>query len=67
MGYGLVNGFIDHVYTPLGTTLYSSLTDQCPQSITVSTSRFLATDLTRRFFIFPRSGPLITAACAELS
>jgi hypothetical protein len=42
-------GFIDHLYTPLGTTLYSSLT----QSITVSTSISLATDLTHwRFFSF---------------
>jgi hypothetical protein len=42
--YRLVNGLIDHLYTPLGTILYRSLThtDQCPQSITVSTSRFLA-------------------------
>jgi hypothetical protein len=42
-----VNGFIEHLYeyAVLGTTLYSSLTltDQCPQSIIVSTSRLLAT------------------------
>jgi hypothetical protein len=44
MGYGLVNGFIDRLYTPLGTTHYRSLThtDQCLQSIEMSTSRFLA-------------------------
>jgi hypothetical protein len=34
--------------------------------ITVSTSRFLTTDLTQwRFFTYPRSGPLVTDACAE--
>jgi hypothetical protein len=39
-------GFIDHFNTRLGTTFYRSLThtDQCPQSITVSTRRFLTTD-----------------------
>jgi hypothetical protein len=26
MGYGLVNGFIDHLYTPLGTTRYYGTT-----------------------------------------
>jgi hypothetical protein len=38
-------GFSDHFYTPLGTTLYKSLIhiDYCPQSVAVSTSRFLAT------------------------
>jgi hypothetical protein len=41
-----MNGFIDHLYTPLGTTLYISLThtDWYPQSITVSITRFLVTD-----------------------
>jgi hypothetical protein len=64
MGCGLDIGFIDHLYTPLGTTLYSSLT-QCPQSITVSTSHFLATDLPQlRYFNFPHSGPVVTAASA---
>jgi hypothetical protein len=45
-GNGLDTGFIDHLYTPLGTTLDRSLThtDSCPQSITVSTSRLLAKD-----------------------
>jgi hypothetical protein len=53
-GYGLVNSFIDHLYTltPHRTTLYRSLTrtDYSPQFITVSTNRFLATDLTQRSF-----------------
>jgi hypothetical protein len=42
-------GFIDHLYAPLGTTLYSSLThiNMCPQSSTGSNSRFLAIDLTQ--------------------
>jgi hypothetical protein len=41
--YGVRIG--DHLSTPLGTTFYKSLTrtDWCPQSITVSISRFLAT------------------------
>jgi hypothetical protein len=45
MGHGLVNGFIDHMYTPLGTTLCRSRarTDYCALSITVSTSRYLVT------------------------
>jgi hypothetical protein len=40
-----IHGFIDHLYTPLGTTLYRSPTntDWCPRSMTVSTSRLLAT------------------------
>jgi hypothetical protein len=44
-GLGLVNEFVDHLYTPLEITLYRSLThtDYCPQSIIVSTSRFLTT------------------------
>jgi hypothetical protein len=49
------SGLIDHLYTRLGTTLYNSLIhkEQCPQPITVSTSRFLSTDLTQwRFFAF---------------
>jgi hypothetical protein len=39
-------GFSDHLCTPLGSALYRSLThtDLCPQSITYSSSRFLATD-----------------------
>jgi hypothetical protein len=38
-------GFIGHLYTPLGTTLYRTLThtDWCPKSIRISTNRFLAT------------------------
>jgi hypothetical protein len=41
----LVNGCIDCLYTPLGATLYRSLThtDYFPLSTTVSSSRFLAT------------------------
>jgi hypothetical protein len=61
-------GLIDHLNTPLGTTFYRSLThtDSWPPSITVSTSRFLATDLTQwRFFSLPPSGPLVTAASVE--
>jgi hypothetical protein len=27
-GYGLIIGFIDHLCTPLGTTLYNSVTDR---------------------------------------
>jgi hypothetical protein len=48
-GYGLVNGFTDHLYASLETTLYRTLThtDLCHQSITVSTSRFLATASTK--------------------
>jgi hypothetical protein len=45
----------DHLYTPLETILYGSLihTDLWLQSITISISRFLATDLTQwRFFSF---------------
>jgi hypothetical protein len=44
-GIDLVNGFNDHLYTPLETTLYRSLThaDYCPQSITDFSGRFLAT------------------------
>jgi hypothetical protein len=39
----------------------------CPQSIAISTSCFLATDLIQwRFFSFPRSGPLVRTARAEL-
>jgi hypothetical protein len=59
---------LNHLYTPLETTFYRSLihTDECPQPITFSTNRFLATDLTQwRFFSFPHSGPLVTTACAE--
>jgi hypothetical protein len=58
-----VNGCIDRLYTPLVTTIqrYHSFlhfklhryTHKCPYSITVSTNRFLATDLTTcRFFSF---------------
>jgi hypothetical protein len=48
-GVGLAIGFIDNLYRTLETTLYNSLThtDQCSQSITVSTSRLLSTDLTQ--------------------
>jgi hypothetical protein len=42
MGYGLVNGFIDHLYTPLGTTLCRLLTQANVLSLLVSTSRFLS-------------------------
>jgi hypothetical protein len=50
-----VKVFINHLYTQLGTTLYRwlTLTYSWLQYITVSTSRFLATDLTHwRFFSF---------------
>jgi hypothetical protein len=49
MGYGLDIGFTEHLYSALRTTLYRSPThmDYCPQSITVSTSRFLATDFNK--------------------
>jgi hypothetical protein len=45
MVYGLDIGFIDHLYTPLGATLYRSLThtDSRLQSVTVSTNCSLAT------------------------
>jgi hypothetical protein len=45
-GFGLDIGFTDHLYIPLGTKLYESMshTDQCFQSITVSTCRLLATN-----------------------
>jgi hypothetical protein len=47
MRHGLDIGFIYHLYTLLGTRLYRLLThmDYCPQSVTVSTSRFLAMGL----------------------
>jgi hypothetical protein len=58
---------IDHSHTPLGTTLYRSLTQtsvlsllQSPQA--VSWQRLLTVEI----FGFPRSGTLVTAACAEL-
>jgi hypothetical protein len=44
MGFGLVNRFIDHLYTPLGTTSnYSAITDlHTPQFITARTKSFPA-------------------------
>jgi hypothetical protein len=52
MGFGLANGFIDHLYTPLGTTSnYSAIVDFHTLQITstrevfsVFTSHILATD-----------------------
>jgi hypothetical protein len=56
-------GFIGLLYTPLGTTLYRSLThtDYCPKSITVFTSRFLAVSSASRSHAL-----FVTAARAEL-
>jgi hypothetical protein len=54
-------GFIDHLHTPLGTTLHGSLahTNSWLQSVTVSTSRFLTTDVTQwRLLSFLHSGLL---------
>jgi hypothetical protein len=62
MGYELVHGFIDHLYTPLKTTSnYSAIADLHTLQFTVThtlgfsvfTSRILATDLTQwGFFSF---------------
>jgi hypothetical protein len=63
-----VKGFI-YLYTPLGTTLYRSLTHTgwYPQSITDSTSRFLATASTEGDSSASHdSGSLVTDARVEL-
>jgi hypothetical protein len=40
MGYGLVNGFIDHLYTPLGTSCnYSTITDIQALQITTAPAK----------------------------
>jgi hypothetical protein len=62
MGYGLLYGFIDHLYTVLETTTnYSAIADLHTLQFTVTytlvfsvfISRILATDLTQwRFFSF---------------
>jgi hypothetical protein len=49
-GYGLVNGFIDHLYTSLGTTLYRSVTQTIVLSLlqsppTVSWQRLLPREI----------------------
>jgi hypothetical protein len=64
MGYGLVNGFIDHSYTPLGTTLYKSQT-----SVLSLLESLLAVSwqqlVPREILSVPHSGPLVTDSCAE--
>jgi hypothetical protein len=62
-----VNGFIDHLYTSLGTTLYRSLIQTIvfgllQSLLAVSWQRLLR----ERFFSSPHSGHLVTAARAEL-
>jgi hypothetical protein len=62
-----VNGFIAHLYTPLGTTFYRSLTHRLLFSVYYSLHHpFPGNGFCRgRFFSFRRSDPLVTAARRE--
>jgi hypothetical protein len=62
-------GFIDHLHTPLGTTLYRSLahTDLVSSVYSNLHQPFPGNSFyRRRFFSFTRSGPVVTATHAEL-
>jgi hypothetical protein len=55
------------VHTTRNYTLQNTDTHRLVSSVTVSTSCFLATDLTRwRFFSFPHSGPCHSCLCRTL-
>jgi hypothetical protein len=60
-------GFTDHLYTPLGTTLYRTLTQLCPQSTTVSINRFLATASTEGDFSASRAQILLSQPSVQNS
>jgi hypothetical protein len=68
-GYGLVNKFIDYLYTPLGTALLQ-ITDTHRLLTTVYYSLhspFPVNGFYRgRFYSLPQSGPLVTVVNAEL-
>jgi hypothetical protein len=61
-----MNGFIDHLHTPLGTTLYRS--QRLGSSVNYSLQKpFPGKGFYRgRFFSFEDSGPLVTTARAEI-
>jgi hypothetical protein len=77
MGFGLVNGFIDHLHTPLETTSNYSVIAKL-QIITVPVmpfsgllclhQQFLGNGFLQcRFFSFTHSDPIFTASRTELN